>query len=196
MFIESNKGTPQGGVISPLLANIYLNQLDREFEKRGHRFVRYADDFCIYVKTPRAGERVLDSVTNFLEKKLKLTVNTEKSKVSTPGHAKFLGFTIWKTMGKLDAVHIIRLNNNSKRLKQLTSRKRPGTFEDIVKEINQYTQGWINYYGIGVMKNFIRETAQWLNHRLRQLIWKRWKRICTRFYRLMRYGIDSKKPGK
>ncbi|WP_319996166.1 group II intron maturase-specific domain-containing protein [Trichococcus shcherbakoviae] len=78
-----------------------------------------------------------------------------------------------------------------KRLKQLTSRKRPGTFQDIVKEINQYTQGWINYYGIGDMKNFIRETAQWLNHRLRQLIWKRWKRVSTRFYGLMRYGLST-----
>ena len=83
VFIQSYKGTPQGGVISPLLANIYLNQLDRELEKRGHRFVRYADDFCIYTKTPRAGERVLASVTTFLEKKLKLTVNTDKSKVTT-----------------------------------------------------------------------------------------------------------------
>ena len=111
-FIQSYKGTPQGGVISPLLANIYLNQLDRELEKRGHRFVRYADDFCIYVKTPRAGERVLTSVTTFLEKKLKLTVNTDKSKVTTPGSAKFLGFTIWKTMGKSEAVLIRRLNTN------------------------------------------------------------------------------------
>lgn len=114
VLIESSKGTPQGGVISPLLANVYLNQLDKELEKRGHRFVRYADDFCIYVKTPRAGERVLKNITTFIEEKLLLEVNTDKSKVTTPSKAKFLGFTIWKTMGKSEAAHLRRLNINSK----------------------------------------------------------------------------------
>ena len=113
VFIDSYKGTPQGGVISPLLANIYLNQLDRELEKRGHRFVRYADDFCIYVKTPRAGERVLKSMTAFIEKDLRLEVNTDKSTVTTPSKAKFLGFTIWKTQGKLEAAQLRRLNSSS-----------------------------------------------------------------------------------
>lgn len=113
VFIENSKGTPQGGVISPLLANVYLNQLDRELEKRGHRFVRYADDFCIYVKTPRAGERVLKSVTTFIEGNLRLEINTEKSKVTSPAKAKFLGFTIWKTQGKSEAAHLRRLNSSS-----------------------------------------------------------------------------------
>lgn len=112
LYFETNKGTPQGGPLSPLLANVYLHHLDRELERRGHKFVRYADDFVIYVKTKRAGERVMESITEFIEKDLRLTVNKEKSSVTTPKKANFLGFQLHKQWGKLDADLASRLNND------------------------------------------------------------------------------------
>ncbi len=112
-YTETESGTPQGGPLSPLLANVYLHQLDRELERRGHKFVRYADDFVIYVKTKRAGERVMESVTTFVEKDLRLTVNKEKSSVTTPTKAKFLGFHLYKHMGKSVADLVGRPNNES-----------------------------------------------------------------------------------
>lgn len=114
IYIETDKGAPQGGPLSPLLANVYLNQLDRELERRGHKFIRYADDFVIYVKSQRAGERVMESVTKYIEKDLRLTVNQKKSKVTTPTKAKFLGFHIMNHMGKLDADLLSRHNEDSK----------------------------------------------------------------------------------
>ncbi|MGB7460884.1 MAG: group II intron reverse transcriptase/maturase [Carnobacterium jeotgali] len=112
-YIETDTGAPQGGPLSPLLANVYLNQLDRELERRGHAFIRYADDFVIYVKSKRAGERVMESVTQFIEKDLRLTVNQKKSSITTPTKAKFLGFHIMNHMGKLDADLVSRQNNDS-----------------------------------------------------------------------------------
>lgn len=114
IYIETDKGAPQGGPLSPLLANVYLNQLDRELERRGHKFIRYADDFVIYVKSKRAGERVMESVTQYIEKDLRLTVNQKKSKVTTPTKAKFLGFHIMNHMRKLDADLLSRHNEDSK----------------------------------------------------------------------------------
>lgn len=112
-YIETDEGTPQGGPLSPLLANVYLHQLDRELERRGHRFVRYADDFVIYVQTKRAGERVMESITKFIEKDLRLTVNKEKSSVTTPTKAKFLGFHLHNQLGKWDADQVGRRNRDS-----------------------------------------------------------------------------------
>lgn len=112
-YIETDEGTPQGGPLSPLLANVYLHQLDRELERRSHRFVRYADDFVIYVKTQRAGERVMENITTFIEKDLRLTVNKEKSSVTTPTKAKFLGFHLHKQLGKLGADQVSRPNRDS-----------------------------------------------------------------------------------
>lgn len=190
-FEVSQKGSPQGGVISPLLSNIYLHELDKELEKRGHRFVRYADDFVIFVKSRRAGERVLASVTRFLEKELKLTVNTEKSKVGSPTRLKFLSCLI----NKVNGVCRYRPTKGAKRkfrntLKRLTSRKRVGTFEKIIQELNWVLRGWINYFGTGFIKGFIQQTTEWLHHRLRQLILKRWKRPRTIITKLMSYGLD------
>jgi len=191
-FTVSEFGAPQGGNLSPLLSNVYLNQLDKELEKRGHKFVRYADDFCIYVKSNRAGHRVLDSITKFLEKDLKLTVNRNKSNVGSPAKLKFLGYCIHSTSKEVRCrPHISAKKRFKAKLKIETKRNRPGTFTDIVKEINQITVGWINYYGISFMRSFIETTAKWLNHRLRQLIWKRWKKVKTRYKRLKRLGINK-----
>lgn len=191
-YAESRIGAPQGGVLSPLLSNVYLHELDKELAKRGHRFVRYADDFVIYVKSKRAGERVMGSVTRFIEKDLKLVVNQEKSKVGSPTRLKFLSCL----MKKVNGVYRFIPTKEAKRkfkatLKWKTRRSHPGDFQMIVKEINQVTRGWIGYFGLGFIKNFIqKEIEPWLHHRIRQLILKRWKRCRTKISKLQSYGLD------
>ena len=190
-FVESKTGAPQGGVLSPLLSNVYLHELDKELEKRGHRFVRYADDFVIYVKSKRAGERVMKSVTRFIEKDLKLIVNTDKSKVGSPTRLKFLSCLMKKANGIYRFIPTKEAKKKFKReLKRRTSRKRPGNFKTIIKEINQVTRGWIGYFGLGFIKTFVKEIEQWLHHRIRQLILKRWKKSNTKITKLLRYGLD------
>ncbi|MBD3949248.1 group II intron reverse transcriptase/maturase [Tuanshanicoccus lijuaniae] len=191
-YVESKTGAPQGGVLSPLLCNIYLHELDKELYKRGHRFVRYADDFVIFVKSKRAGERVLTSITKFIEKELKLEVNTEKSKVGSPTRLKFLGCLIMQVNGVCRFRPATEKKKKFKaKLKKLTSRKRPGTYEEIMQSINEVTRGWINYFGLGFIKSFIEEKiAPWLHRRIRQLILKRWKRPRTIIKQLMKYGLD------
>ncbi|WP_319467312.1 group II intron reverse transcriptase/maturase [uncultured Trichococcus sp.] len=191
-FVESETGAPQGGVISPLLSNVYLHELDKELEQRGHRFVRFADDLVIFVKTKRAGERVLQSVTRFIEKDLKLTVNKDKSKVGSPTRLKFLGCLITTVNG----VCRYRPTNAAKKklvnkLRHLTKRNRPGDFRQISNEINSVTRGWINYFGLGFIKTFIRRIEQWLHRRIRQLILKRWKSSRTKIDRLSKLGLDK-----
>lgn len=190
-FVESKTGAPQGGVLSPLLSNVYLHELDKELDKRGHRFVRYADDFVIYVKSRRAGERVMESVTKYIEKDLKLIVNKEKSKVGSPTRLKFLSCLMFKVNGTYRFIPTKQAKQKFKKsLKKLTSRKRSGTFEEIVQQINRVTRGWINYFGLGFIKGFIKEIEGWLHHRLRQLILKRWKRPRTVITKLKSYGLD------
>lgn len=190
-FVESKTGAPQGGVLSPLLSNVYLHELDKELSKRGHRFVRYADDFVIYVKTKRAGERVMESITNYIEKDLKLIVNQEKSEVGSPTRLKFLSCLIRQVNGTYRFIPTKQAKQKFKNsLKRLTSRKRPGSFEEIVQQINRVTRGWINYFGLGFIKGFIKEIEGWLHHRLRQLILKRWKKPRTIIKKLKSYGLD------
>nr|WP_106780278.1 group II intron reverse transcriptase/maturase [Lysinibacillus timonensis] len=190
-------GAPQGGVLSPILSNVYLNQLDIELEERGHKFDRFAVAFCIHDKSKRPGERALDSNTKLLEKEQLLTVNKTKSKVGSPTKLKFLGFCIHSTSKSTGCrPHHSAKKRFRDKLKYKTRRNRTGKFEDIVKEINQVTVGWINYYGIGLMKMFIQDMRKWLNHRLRQLIWKRWKKVKTRYYQLRRLGIQHNEAWK
>lgn len=190
----SEIGTPQGGNLSPILGNIYLHQLDLELERRGHKFIRYADDCNIYVKSRKAGERVLKSITKFLEEELKLTVNKEKSEVGRPTKREFLGFCIHSTKNGVGfRPHMKSKKRLEQKIRYLTSRKRPGEFREIVKELNQTTRGWINYYGIGFMKGYIKQIEQWIRRRLRQLLWKRWKRVKTRFKNLMKLKIPKQK---
>ena len=190
-FVESKTGAPQGGVLSPLLSNVYLHELDKELSKRGHRFVRYADDFVIYVKTKRAGERVMESITKYIEKDLKLIVNQEKSKVGSPTRLKFLSCLMRRVNGTYRFIPTKQAKQKFKNsLKRLTKRNRPGTFEEIVQQINRVTRGWINYFGLGFIKGFIKEIEGWLHHRLRQLILKRWKKPRTIIKKLKSYGLD------
>lgn len=192
-FEKSAKGTPQGGNISPLLANIYLNELDKELTRRRHKFVRYADDCNIYVKSKRAGERVLKSITQFLEKELKVEVNAEKTQVGSPLRLKFLGFSLGA--GRKGAY--LRPHQKSKQrvkqeLKRITRRNRGVSLDRILHEIKQKMQGWIQYYSIGKMKIFLQQLDKWLRSRIRQYIWKQWKNIGTRFKALVKLGMSHK----
>ena len=194
VVMDREEGTPQGGPLSPLLSNIMLNDLDRELEERGHKFVRYADDCNIYVKTERAGERVLESVRRYLEKKLKLKVNPKKSKVERATRAKFLGFSFWKRKGEV----FIRLANRTKerfaeKIRTLTRRTRSGKMEDIVSEINRYTRGWTAYFRLATTPSVYKELDEWMRRRLRQMQWKRWKRGTTRYRELVRLGVPKER---
>jgi RNA-directed DNA polymerase len=190
VVLDTGEGTPQGGPLSPLLSNIMLDDLDKELEKRGHKFVRYADDCNIYVKTQRAGGRVMESVKAFLEKKLKLKINPKKSKVDRASRVKFLGFSFFKRNGEV----LIRIANRSKerfeeKLRRLTKRTRSGKLEDIIQEINKYTMGWIGYYRQANTPSVFEELDKWIRRRLRQMVWKRWKKGTTRYRELVKLGV-------
>ena len=194
VVMDTEEGTPQGGPLSPLLSNIMLNDLDRELEGRGHKFVRYADDCNICVKTERAGERVLKSVKQYLEKKLKLKVNPKKSKVERATRAKFLGFSFWKRKGEV----FIRLAKRTKerfaeKIRRLTKRTRSGKMEDIVSEIDRYTRGWIGYFRLATTPSVYQGLDEWIRRRLRQMQWKRWKRGTTRYQELVRLGVPRER---
>jgi RNA-directed DNA polymerase len=194
VVMVTEEGTPQGGPLSPLLSNIMLNDLDRELEEREHKFVRYADDCNIYVRTQRAGERVLESVKQYLEKKLKLKVNPKKSKVERATRAKFLGFSFWKRKGEV----LIRLTNRTKerfaeKMRRLTKRTRSGKMEDIVSGINRYTRGWIGYFRLATTPSVYQGLDEWIRRRLRQMQWKRWKRGTTRYRELVRLGVPRER---
>ena len=204
--INTEEGTPQGGPISPILANIYLNELDKELQKRGLRFVRYADDFQIFVKSETAANRVMESVSRWIQQKLFLTVSAEKTKVVRPSKSKFLGFTFWKDKtGWKCRPH----NDSKKKLKQnvknlLCRRKAIHIpLNELEWRISLMVRGWINYYRIGSIKSFLKEFGEWLRHKYRVVIIKRWKRRHTIFKNLkkirnhlaqyfVRAGLDPK----
>jgi len=194
VVMETEAGTPQGGPLSPLLSNVMLDDLDKELEQRGHKFVRYADDCNIYVKTQRAGERVLENVKQYLEKKLKLKVNPKKSKVERTKMAKFLGFSFYKRKGKI-YIRIAKrtLERFGEKIRWLTKRTRSGKLEDIVQELNRYLVGWVVYYRLAETPSVYQRLDEWLRRRLRQLLWKRWKRGTTRFRELVRLGVPQER---
>jgi RNA-directed DNA polymerase len=190
------EGVPQGSPLSPLLSNIMLDDLDKELEKRGHKFVRYADDCNIYVKTPRAGERVMKSVKKFLEKKLKLKVNAKKSKVDRATRVKFLGFSFYKYKGEV-RIRVAKrsLERFREKLRRLTKRTRSGKLEDNVQEINRYLIGWMGYYRLAETPSVYAGLDSWIRRRLRQMIWKRWKRGTTRYRELRKLGVPQGRAG-
>jgi len=190
----TSEGTPQGGNLSPLLSNIYLTEFDRMLESRGHKFVRYADDCNIYVKSRRAAERVMESCTQFLEEKLKLKVNREKSSTGSPLKLKFLGFSLCK-VGKRTGIrpHQKSLKRFKKTVRKLTSRKQGKSVEAILANLKRYTTGWLGYYSIAEMKNNIQSLNEWIRRRIRQIYWKQWKRIKARHDNLVRLGAESGK---
>ena len=184
-------GTPQGGNLSPLLSNIMLNELDKELEARGLNFVRYADDCIILVKSEKAANRVLASITKFIEKKLGLKVNAEKSKVTRPTQTKYLGFSFWKSpKGQWKPKpHLKSYQKLVRKLKQLTDRSLSISLDNRIKKINYVVRGWVNYFRIANMKNKITEIDEHLRVRIRVIIWKQWKKIRKKCESLQKLGV-------
>ena len=184
-------GTPQGGNLSPLLSNIMLNELDKELEERGLNFVRYADDCIILVKSEKAANRVLESITKFIEKKLGLKVNAEKSKVTRPTQTKYLGFSFWKSpKGQWKPKpHLKSYQKLVKKLKQLTDRSWSISLDNRIKKTNYVVRGWVNYFRIANMKNKIIEIDEHLRVRIRVIIWKQWKKIRKKCESLQKLGV-------
>ena len=184
-------GTPQGGNLSPLLSNIMLNELDKELETRGLNFVRYADDCIILVKSEKAANRVLTSITKFIEKKLGLKVNAEKSKVTRPTKTKYLGFSFWKSpKGQWKPKpHLKSYQKLIRKLKQLTDRSWSISLDSRIKKINYVVRGWVNYFRIANMRQRIIDIDQHLRTRIRVIIWKQWKKTLRRYKALRQLGL-------
>ena len=197
--IATEEGSPQGGPLSPLLANIYLNEFDWEYERRGVPVIRYADDIVLLCKSQRAAERLLESSTRYLEGKLKLKVNREKShiaKVNATKKFKFLGFAYSKGKeGLFIRVHPKALLKAKNKLRQITKRNRGCNVRKVMKEIKQYMTGWLNYFAIASMKKRMSEWDEWLRHRIRAYIRKHWKKPKTRLRNLKRLGIPERFSG-
>lgn len=185
-------GTPQGGNLSPLLSNIMLNELDKELTARELNFVRYADDCIILVKSEKAANRVLNSITKFIEKKLGLKVNVEKSKVTRPTQTKYLGFSFWATKGGKwkPKPHIKSYQKLKRKLKQLTDRSWSISLDNRIKQINYVVRGWVNYFRIANMRQSIIDIDQHLRTRIRVIIWKQWKKIIRREKALIQLGME------
>lgn len=184
-----DEGTPQGGPLSPLLSNIVLDELDRELEQRGHRFVRYADDCNIYVRSQRAGERVMKSVSQFITRKLKLKVNEEKSAVARPDKRKFLSFSFLGTETVKRHIAAKAIARFKQRVRKLTRRTRGVKLETMVAQLSRYLQGWRGYFGFCQTPWVLRHLESWLRRRLRAMVWKQWKRGRVRFAELSKRGV-------
>jgi len=184
-------GTPQGGNLSPLLSNIMLNELDKELEARGLNFVRYADDCMIFVKSEKAANRVLTSITKYIENKLGLKVNAEKSKVSKPTGIKFLGYGFWVgAKGQYKPKpHIKSIEKLKRKLKALTCRSWSISLDSRLKKLEYVIRGWVNYFRIANMKNMLEKLDKRLRTRIRVIIWKQWKKIKTRCDALVKLGM-------
>jgi RNA-directed DNA polymerase len=185
----TEEGTPQGGPLSPLLSNLMLDVLDKELEKRGHRFVRYADDCNIYVRSQKAGERVMAGIEKFLEKRLKLKVNKAKSAVAKPSVRKFLGFSFTKGQRAQRLIAPQALARFRARVRELTRRSCGRGLSQIIKELSAYLIGWRGYFGLCETPAVLRELDAWTRRRLRAIVWKQWKRGPTRFAELRRRGV-------
>lgn len=192
---ETKKGTPQGGNLSPLLSNIMLNELDKELEKRGLNFVRYADDCLIMAKSEKAANRVMESITAFITKKLGLIVNVEKSKVARPNQIKYLGFGFYKKINQniwRPKPHIKSIEKFRLKLKSILVRSRSISLDERLLKLKQLIYGWINYFRIADMKMLMKEIDHWIRRKLRVIIWKQWKKIRKRYTSLRKLGISHR----
>ena len=192
VVIPTKVGTPQGGNLSPLLSNIMLNELDKELEKRGLKFTRYADDCIIVVKSEKAANRVMESITKYIEKKLGLKVNAEKSKVARPNQIKYLGFGFYNTKTGIvkPKPQLKSIQKFKRKLKQITKRKWSISLEERITKLNQVIRGWVNYYKIGDMKTYMTAISEHLRRRLRCIIWKQWKVASKRIPSLVKLGAN------
>jgi RNA-directed DNA polymerase len=185
-----DEGTPQGGPLSPLLSNLVLDELDRELERRGHRFVRYADDCNIYVRSVRAGQRVMESVTRFISEKLKLKVNREKSAVARPQERKFLGFSLTRNRKPKRRIAPKAKVRFKQRVRELTWRTRGVSLEEMVRELASYLRGWRSYFGFCQTPWVLVHLDSWIRRRLRSVLWAQWKQVGRRRAELERAGVS------
>lgn len=193
---DHEEGTPQGGPLSPLLSNILLDDLDKELESRGHVFCRFADDCNIYVRSKSAGERVMESVTRFLERRLRLTVNQAKSAVARPWNRKFLGYSMTvhhKPKLKVSPESVKRLKGE---LRELLRRGRGRNLSKLIFDITEKITGWVNYYKLSQVKNVFEELDQWIRRKLRCILWRQWKRPKTREKKMIRMGLEKERAWK
>jgi RNA-directed DNA polymerase len=186
-----DEGTPQGGPLSPLLSNIVLDELDQELERRGHRFGRYADDCNIYVRSQRAGERVMKSVSQFITRKLKLKVNEQKSAVARPRQRKFLSFSFTWSREPKRRIAPKAIARFKQRVRELTRRTRGVRMETMVAQLTRYLTGWRGYFGFCQTPSVLRKLEEWLRRRLRSFVWKQWKRGTVRFAELRKRGVGK-----
>jgi group II intron reverse transcriptase/maturase len=187
----TKEGTPQGGPLSPLLSNIVLDELDKELEKRGLRFVRYADDCVIFVRSKRAAERVMESISRFIEKKLRLKVNREKSDISLPWKSKYLGFCVTNSRENPKIrIHWKSIKRFKERVREITARRRGRSLLQVISELKEFMNGWWNYFGITESFNRLRPLSHWIRRRLRAIIWKHWKNRRTRVGELLKRGVS------
>ena len=192
--VSSEKGTPQGGPLSPLLANIMLDDLDKELEKRGHKFCRYADDCNIYVKSKRAGERVMKSITNIIENELKLKVNRNKSNVDLVSRRKFLGFSFYFAEGGAKIrIHEKSIGRFKDKIREITNRNKGISMDYRLIKLNDMIIGWVNYFKIANASRKLMELDKWIRRRLRACMWKQWKKVRPRYRNLIKFGIPKPK---
>ena len=194
MFVKSEAGVPQGGPISPLLANIILNELDRSLDEWGYRFVRYADDLMIFTKSKRAGQRQFQRVSKFIEGKLKLKINKEKTTITRLNQVKYLGYAFYKVKGKCRfRVHPKSISKLIDKLRVVTGRSNGMSIEGRKTKLNQIIRGWVQYFKLADMKTVMKSIDEWLRRRIRMITWKRWKKVKTKFENLQKLGVAKEK---
>ena len=191
LFEESREGTPQGGPLSPLLSNLVLDELDRELERRGHRFVRYADDCNIYVRSEKAGRRVMQSLTRFIEERLKLQINAEKSAVARPWHRSFLGFTVKDDPAFRRCIADKAMARFKDRVRELTRRHRGVSLEKMIADLNPFVRGWAGYFGLSQWHE-LPSLDGWIRRRLRCVAWVQWKTRGQRYRELRRLKVPER----
>lgn len=192
MFEKTDVGMPQGGPLSPLLSNIMLDELDKELERRGHRFVRYADDCMIFCKSKKSAERTLENIMPYIEGKLFLKVNREKTKVAHISKVKYLGYSFYRYKGKCKfRVHPKSIAKMKVKLKELTSRSNGWGNEYRALKLTQFIRGWVNYFAMADMKQLLSRTDEWLRRKIRAIYWKQWKKIKTRYRMIKKFGMPE-----
>lgn len=191
LFEKTEIGVPQGGPLSPLLSNIMLNELDKELERRGHRFVRYADDCMIFCKSRKSAERTLQNILPYIEEKLFLKVNREKTCVAHISRVKYLGYTFYNYKGLRFRVHPKTVEKMKKKMRELTDRNNAWSNEYRILKLRQFIRGWVNYFKLADMKSLLQATDEWLRHRIRAIYWKQWKRVRTRIRKLRSLNLPE-----
>lgn len=194
MFEKTEVGMPQGGPLSPLLSNIMLNELDKELTRRGHRFVRYADDCMIFCKSRKSAERTLNNIVPYIEGKLFLKVNHTKTRVAHISKVKYLGYSFYRYKGKCRfRVHPKSVRRMKNKIRELTDRSNGWGNEYRALKLTQFMRGWVNYFEMADMKRLLQDNDEWLRHRIRAIYWKQWKKVKTKFKELRKLGVEEEK---